>query len=789
MTLPELSGARLGPYLMRERLGEGAAATVYRAVHEPTERTVALKVLEPVPAGRPGFLARLRRDSEIVTGLGRPGILPVYEVATAEGLTFVSQRLIAGGSVRELLRRGRPEPDVSWRMLSTVGEALDAAHAAGVVHRDLRPSNVLLAEDGSALVADFGLAPTSYGYAVGTPGYMSPEQAMGLEVGPRSDIHALALLAFELLTGSRAYTGATPLELILAVADGPVPSIRAVDPRFPDEVDEVFIRALAKVPTERPATAAELLGELGRMPVWRSLAAAGRPVVAPAWFGGIDAAGSDPRPETPSQTAPDQLRSLVEAAPEAVVGIDAAGLVTICNAHTESVLGWSRDELVGRPFLATIVASRYREVLEHLLADLGGSGRAGPETQSIEVDGLHREGREVPLEVSLSVVSLPSGDTTLLAFCRDISERLEAERLRLLHDELSELLVESPPPGDLLARVLEAAGRLLEWPVVLAWRVLPGGSALHCEDCWRAPGFGTAELELVSRKTSLGPGSGLAGRAWADGAPVWAADLAGMADSDRERAALAAGLRAAGGFPIRAGAELIGALEVFSSAPGRPGKVRLAEMEALGRHLGKLLQRGWAGSARAESAAIASGGRVRYRIDTRNSHLGFSCAFMRFMTVHGLFKDFTGWLEIEGDDPKSVQAECRLKTASVDSGSLERDHHLRSSDFFAVEAHPEMIFRSTSVEPMDEGRFRVFGRLTIRDVARPIRLDVRLEDRETEAGAERVTLTATTIINRRDWFLDWERALQAGRWLVGEEVRLDLVVTLVRRALAAEPAR
>ena len=118
----------------------------------------------------------------------------------------------------------------------------------------------------------------------------------------------------------------------------------------------------------------------------------------------------------------------------------------------------------------------------------------------------------------------------------------------------------------------------------------------------------------------------------------------------------------------------------------------------------------------------------------------------------------------------------------MDTGSLDRDYHLCSPDFFAVERFPEMVFRSTSVQPLGDERFRLFGELTIRDVTHPLRLEVRLEDWEVDAsGVERATLTALTVIHRLDWFLDWERALRVGRWIVGDQVKLDLVITVVRR--------
>jgi len=232
--------------------------------------------------------------------------------------------------------------------------------------------------------------------------------------------------------------------------------------------------------------------------------------------------------------------------------------------------------------------------------------------------------------------------------------------------------------------------------------------------------------------------------------------------------------------PIRIGQQVLGVLEFFSEATGKPGAARLAQLEAVGLRFGRYLRHSRPAGPR----------RVRYKLDTRNTHLEFSCAFMKFMTVHGIFRDFSGWVEVEGDDPRTATGECTIKTASIDTRSVERDYHLCSEDFFAVERYPDMVFRASKIESMDGERFRIVGDLTIREISRPIRLEVRLEDIETDAaGTVRIMLTGGTIINRLDWVLDWEKALQAGRWIVGNEVRLDLVIALVRRAEAWELAR
>src|SRR2546421_5698480 len=269
MALPDLLGATLGQYRVEERLGSGGVGVVYRATQQPTEQQVALKVLDPGLTGRPGFMRRFVSQAATISKLGHPGIVPVYEIGTRAHLTYLSMRLVQGGTLKDQLVQGTVEMGAVWRILRAIADALHSAHEAGVVHQDLKPSNVLLERDGSIMLTDFGLARINYGYALGTPGYMSPEQAMGLEVSRRSDVHALGLLAFELLTGTRPFMASSPVDLILATVYDPVPSARALNPDLPPEVDAVLFRALAKSPADSQHSVFSLLEELSQVPVGR----------------------------------------------------------------------------------------------------------------------------------------------------------------------------------------------------------------------------------------------------------------------------------------------------------------------------------------------------------------------------------------------------------------------------------------------------------------------------------------------------------------------------------------
>jgi PAS domain S-box-containing protein len=452
---------------------------------------------------------------------------------------------------------------------------------------------------------------------------------------------------------------------------------------------------------------------------------------------------------------------------EATFEVDQAHLVASWSAGSTRVFGWNAADVVGKEVLAALIAPRHREIFERVL-DAALSGRlVRPRSAVIEVQGLHRDGHEMALELRLS-----PHETLVAVDVRDVSERREVERQMALQDAVGARLSEGRPLDELAPHLLEEVGSSLGWPAGALWLVDETGLRLRCRYFWHTPTFAGSELRQLSFDARSGRGEGIPGAVWATGEPVWKSGLPDRVSSRIEAAAVAAGVMVIGAVPVRDGSEVLGVLTFFDSSAEPPNLPRQAELVAVGLRLGRHLR------------ATPAVGRpqARFKLDTRNTHLAFSCAFMKFLTVHGSFRDFSGWVEVDGDDPRTAVAECRIRTASVDTRSLERDFHLRSKDFFAVDEYPSMTFRSSGVEPLGDEHFRVLGELTIRDVTRPIRLEIRLEDREVDsAGGERITLSAGTVIDRLDWFLDWERALQAGRWIVGNEVRLDLVLVLVRR--------
>ena len=243
---------------------------VYRATDSVLSRAVAVKLLSDRYAIQEEARARFRREATAAARLSSaPNVVTVFDVAEHRGRPLIVMEYLEGGSVYERLRDGRVPRDQAMTWLEQAASALDRAHANGVVHRDVKPANLLLDRDGNVHVSDFGIASTTGddtltapGTILGTAGYLAPEQARGEPATAASDRYALGVVAFELLTGRRPFAGDTPTTEAFAHLHADVPSATALDPTLSPRVDAVFRRALAKDPAERPATAQELVTEL-----------------------------------------------------------------------------------------------------------------------------------------------------------------------------------------------------------------------------------------------------------------------------------------------------------------------------------------------------------------------------------------------------------------------------------------------------------------------------------------------------------------------------------------------
>ncbi|MDQ3697074.1 MAG: serine/threonine protein kinase, partial [Gemmatimonadota bacterium] len=272
-------------YELAGEIGRGGMSVVYRARDLRLNRPVAIKVLPPELAHDPAIRTRFTREAQTSALLSHAHIVPIYDVGEREGIAYFVMALITGGNLAALLAREPRQPiDEVRRLLCEIADALAYAHLRGVIHRDIKPDNILLDGDsGRAMVTDFGIARaieagtrlTVTGVAVGTPTYMSPEQAVGeREIDGRSDIYSLGVLAYQMLTGRVPFTGGNTMALLLKhVTDRPRP-IAELRPEAPSALREAIERALMKAPEDRWPTAAALRDALtsGEVPgpSWRA---------------------------------------------------------------------------------------------------------------------------------------------------------------------------------------------------------------------------------------------------------------------------------------------------------------------------------------------------------------------------------------------------------------------------------------------------------------------------------------------------------------------------------------
>ena len=259
-----LSGQSFDRYQLQEPLGEGGMATVYRAFDTRLERAVALKVIRTDYHDDPLFLKRFEREARALAQLNHPHIVQVLDVGEHQGIPFVVMEYLGGGTLKA--RIGRPLlPREAGALLAPIARALAYAHDLGIIHRDVKPANILLTPEGTPKLSDFGIAKilerpgttelTATGVGVGTPDYMAPEQWLG-QVSPQSDIYALGVVLYELLAGRRPYAADTPVAVLLKHVNDPLPSPRLFAPDLPDAVEQVLLKALAKKPEARYASMA-----------------------------------------------------------------------------------------------------------------------------------------------------------------------------------------------------------------------------------------------------------------------------------------------------------------------------------------------------------------------------------------------------------------------------------------------------------------------------------------------------------------------------------------------------
>jgi eukaryotic-like serine/threonine-protein kinase len=312
-----------GRYRIDGRLAAGGMGEVFRATHVELGRPLALKMMKPELSGDSSFVDRFRREAMTASRLGHPHIVDIIDSGrTAEGQFYFVMEFLEGESLADVIARGPVEPRLALTLVSQMAEALDSAHKAGVIHRDLKPDNVIVLQRGGrpfVKLVDFGLAKavspsadqkqTTVGIIMGTPQYMAPEQAAGLPVDSRADLYALGLVLYELLMGEPPLTGETASLVMAAHISTPAPRL---PDRFPSALRDLVARMLAKHPDVRPASMAEVLNELRAIPASveakpssrRLVLAAGAAFAAVALAAGVSVALREPPPSSPPVGVP-----------------------------------------------------------------------------------------------------------------------------------------------------------------------------------------------------------------------------------------------------------------------------------------------------------------------------------------------------------------------------------------------------------------------------------------------------------------------------------------------------
>ncbi len=286
-----LRPAHIGRYRIARTLGRGAMGVVYLAYDEAIDRQVAIKTIHrALLEGEDGaeWLARFRREVRAAGRCLHPNIVTVFEYGEENGVPYIVMEYVQGRELRDYLKDRQPLPLANAVAVAVqVLHALDHAHACGVVHRDIKPGNIILLADGQVKVSDFGIARveatssmTQHGMTVGTPAYMAPEQFGGREADRRADLYATGVVLFEVLTGIRPFAGRSASDLMYKVLHDPPRQVTQLNPRLPMELDAVLHKALAKSPDERFQNAGEFIAALeGLKLVEREVAADGSTVI------------------------------------------------------------------------------------------------------------------------------------------------------------------------------------------------------------------------------------------------------------------------------------------------------------------------------------------------------------------------------------------------------------------------------------------------------------------------------------------------------------------------------
>jgi serine/threonine protein kinase len=339
-----LVGRRLGKYQIESLIGRGGMAAVYRAHDTALNRAVAIKVLEPSLSVDPNAVERFKREAVTAANLEHPSIVRVYDVEQSGNLHYIAMRYVQGTTLREILRdNGSLPPATCLKMIEPIAAALHYAHLHGVVHRDVKPGNILVEPDGTVLLTDFGIARaadnaqsslTAQGHVMGTADYLAPEQISGRPAGAASDVYSLGIVLYEMLTGVTPFMGENTAAVLYKQVHEKPPPLHAINSRLPSDLQPVLDRALAKNPAARyadPTDLARALAEILRWSRTNTPATAGKPRTAPTTTGPLgQAATGQPangnrRPTSPLTDPPPANNPQPRNSPSQVIAPPRAG--------------------------------------------------------------------------------------------------------------------------------------------------------------------------------------------------------------------------------------------------------------------------------------------------------------------------------------------------------------------------------------------------------------------------------------------------------------------------------
>ena len=471
-------------YEIHRRLARGGMAQVYLARDRSLDRPVAIKELASEFATDPSFVERFRREAQAAANLAHPNIVGVYDWGTQDGTYFIVMEYVDGPSLSQVIRRDGPlHPRRAAELTSEVAAALGFAHSRGVVHRDVKPGNVLLTGSGQSKVTDFGIARalsspdeelTQAGSVMGTATYFSPEQAQGQTVDPRSDLYSLGVVLYEMVTGRTPFTGDTPLAIAYKhVQDQPEPPSTII-PDLPADMDAVIMKLLRKKPDERYVSAEELRADLRRFlegePTHAGAAAAGAGMATAAMAGVAAAAGAGMAAGDATQLQPSADGAVAEPIRDPAdsgksrTGWFLAAMVVLLAILAAGLFWWASG-LNGDVEVPDLVGNRVEDAIEKLREqgleaevveepnDSAEEGRVF--AQDPEAGGKVDEGDTVTLMVSSgpetvivavpNVIGLPQAEARVVlenagfSVVADSAESDEAES--------GTVILQSPGPG------------------------------------------------------------------------------------------------------------------------------------------------------------------------------------------------------------------------------------------------------------------------------------------------------------------------------------------------------